>query len=270
MVKIFLCLLFLTIEILGFSKSLFAQPVVPAVQSKQVPDEIYIDPMCQLYTLKGSMLQKFYVSGKPCCHYDSRRYGVPSLVSVDQSMKTMLFFQDYQTMVICNDVLGEIRTLFLSESSIPYVSLANWSRDQHIWLLDPSSMRILKLNEAGQILFQTEPIHLMLSQKWSPTYMREWENRIFITDPEKGILILDLYGYTPQVIPERGVTGMDIYDKQIVYQKGDELRAYDFQIKQVKKVENIQVGGAKRTKVCNGTVFILTEQGVEKKTLNKQ
>ena len=63
---------------------------------------------------------------------------------------------------------------------------------------------------------------------------------------------------------------MDIYDKQIVYQKGDELRAYDFQIKQVKKVENIQVGGAKRTKVCNGTVFILTEQGVEKKTLNKQ
>ena len=84
-------------------------------------------------------------------------YGLGELKDMDVSnpQKLMLFFTDYQTIVFLDNTLSEIKRLELEDIGYWGVTGAAQSPDNFIWIYDPVSYKLIKIDDAGNELYNS-------------------------------------------------------------------------------------------------------------------
>lgn len=203
-----------SLSICFWSMSLFAQ-APKSISAKA--DAIYADKLGMLFVLEGSKLSKYDQSGKYCCNYDSKQYGKPSVVGTSNPLKTLLFYPDFQKVILLGSLMGEIRVIDLSAIGLGLFSVCTFARDQNLWLYDPSSMKLMKINESGTILYQSESLNIILQKSITPNFVLESENLLFVNDPDQGIFLFDQYGVYYKTIAVKGLKDFQVIGEEIYY-----------------------------------------------------
>jgi len=96
------------------------------------------------------------------------------------------------------------------------------------WILDAADYSIKKVNLATNEI----EIDAILPKEWASddsnyVFMREYQNRIFLLDKNKGILMLNMLG---KLITTIEVTGLDFFNfmgEELSYRKGSEIMLFD-------------------------------------------
>jgi hypothetical protein len=191
-------------------------------------DRLFADNLGMLYALDGNKLSKYNASGNYCCSYENKRFGKPKIIYTINPLKTLLFYSDYQQLVILSDLLGEIQVIDIGNLGFSAVSVATYSRDQNIWLYDPGAMKLVKVNESGSVLFQSDPLNVSLQKTINPNYLLEAENFLFVNDAEKGIFIFDTYGNYFKTLPIKGLSDFQVIGDELFYFQNGFLRSYNY------------------------------------------
>lgn len=186
--------------LLGFILASCAVPPVPvsgpstAVAGEEVLipgafSRVLVDKLDQLYTLDGrGQLVKYDPTGKFLFAYANTVLGAPTIVDVTNPLQLVLFYEEYQTIVLLDRTLSDITTLDLRAiPDLQRVTTAGRSFDDRIWVYDDWDRRLKLIDSGGQLLRRSDELQLLLNLTTPPRTILADEMRVYLSFPGRGV-----------------------------------------------------------------------------------
>lgn len=187
---------------------------------------IAIDNFGNFYAAAPNSVLKFSNDGSFLYRYEEFKYGKIGMIDVNNPLKTLVFYPDFMTVVMVDRFLAPINTYNFFELGYQNVSAVASSTDGRIWFYDNIEFKLKKIDESGKIFRESQPLNMLMSQTLNPNFMMERDNKVFLNDPNIGILVFDIFGSYEKTIPLKGVSKFQILQDQLVYFDHLQLNAY--------------------------------------------
>ncbi len=143
------------------------------------------------------------------------KFGKLSYVVAQNPWKTLLFYQNFSTIVILDKYLNIINSINLRNKYILRAKAITNSYDNNIWVYDEQESKLKKINESGDILSETVDFRNLFDEVPTPKKMIDYEGFVYLYDPENGFYIFDYYGSFKKKLPFKGWTDFSVIGKSI-------------------------------------------------------
>ena len=222
---------------LNFTK-LRKSSVVPFSFRRRVRDEAIIpqsskyvttDKLNQIYLVTPSdELIKYSAEGQELFRFHDRTLGEITYLDATNPFQVLVFFEDFQTIVWLDRTLNPISTVNLSNFDFFQISTLAVSSDNYLWIYDNTTFQLKKINNQGQTLVESNELNVLIDNL-NPNFLIEKNNRIYLNNPETGILVFDNFGQFLQTIPITNLSNFQIINNQLFYQKDNTFHIFHFQ-----------------------------------------
>lgn len=174
-------------------------------------------------TYKGGTITKYSADLDSLFTYSPTKVGDTKLLEAGNGLYIFAFYDFFQEYVLTDRFLARpIRTHL--PSSIDYIDLATQSNDNNIWLVENTEFRLIKYNATlNRIETETALNTVIESSNSNFTFLKEYQNQVFLVDAHSGIYVFDNLGNFSRKINARtnkimfdGDTMNYIEDGQIV------------------------------------------------------
>jgi hypothetical protein len=226
-----------------------------------------VDKLGNIYLVSDeNELIKYNANGEQVHSYSNNILGSLSIIDVTNPLKLILFYPDYQLVISLDKNLAEIGRYDLQAFGYNEIQTVGLSNDNHIWLYDPESFSLRKINEQGELVLESFSLVSENLAHLRPTSIKERQNKVYINDPELGILSFDNYGQFVKHIPVLGVLDFQIESGGLIYFDGKAMFRYDpflFESHRVNLGEE-WISDAKSVFLRKEHMYILLKNGVKK------
>ena len=154
------------------------------------------------------------------------QYGTLTYVDAENPWKTILFYQNYSTIVLLDKYLKIVTAINLRKQNIFLVHAVTSSYDNNIWLFDEQDNKLKKMDDNGNILSETVDFRLLFDSVPEPKTIIDRDGFVYLYDPEKGVYIFDYYGSFKSRLPFLNWTNMEVFGKIIYGFDADHLYKY--------------------------------------------
>jgi len=153
------------------------------------------DALQQIYiaTDEGKII-KLSKDGKKLFEYNNRRLGQVGSIDVTNPFNILVYYNDLATIVLLDRTLSLIKEINLFDLNIFEAQAVGLSNDNHIWIYDPIAAQLKKINDKGEILFQSRHLKQAIKSTLNINFLLEQNNRLYLNDASKGIFIFDVFG----------------------------------------------------------------------------
>jgi hypothetical protein len=173
-------------------------------------------------------LLKFDADGNLLFRFFDRTLGTPTDIDATNPFQVLLFYADFQTILLLDRTLNPISRLNLSAFGFFQLQTVCMSNDNNLWIFDNTDFKLKKINAQGQELLQSVMLNELLSGE-SPNFLVEHNNRIYLNDPQRGILIFDNFGQYSETLPLLGLQRFQLLHDELFYQKEGKLWRFHLQ-----------------------------------------
>ena len=227
-------------------------------------DYIAADPLGYIYAVKGEEVYKFNEKGDTLYQQSSKQYGTVSHLDASQSMRILLYFENQQAIGFTDNTLSWHKTpQSLNSSNVPFPTAVCQSfLDNNLWVYDDATSSLLKLNTKLEVIQRNENMPAMLGQPFSPIFMMEQSDKLYVLDSVSGIFVFDLFGSLNRHFKMKGVQKIDVKNGNIFFLKKDKI--YPFMPLEPIQVP-IKTDGIKQIKdfaLLDKKVAILSKKGI--------
>ncbi len=155
-----------------------------------------VDELNQIYLLEqGGRLIQYNEKGDSLTMYnDIKRFGIPDRLDVSNSLRPLLFFPAYSTMVMLDRLLTYRGSLSFRKLQQIQTNLAINAYDGNFWIYDEQVFKLKKINAEGSVLTESADLRLLLQEAPKPTALFELEQHLVLYDPDAGFYLFDFYG----------------------------------------------------------------------------
>lgn len=225
-----------------------------------------VDVLGNMYVITiGNQLKKLNTNGDSSGIFnDVKQYGQPSLIDVSNPLKVLVYYNRFSTVVILDRFLTLRSSInFRNKNIFKVKSIAN-AYDNNIWIFDEQDYKLKKINDAGEVITETNDFRQIFDKAPSPTEMHDTEGYIYLYDPAEGFFIFDYYGSLKNNYPflnweHIAVTKNYLYGFQNKMLHTYTLNTFTTNSYSLKNIaENY-----KTIKAINGKLYILKENAVE-------
>lgn len=179
-----------------------------------------------------------------------RQSGAVTNVDATNPFKLLLYYPSSQTIVITDNTLSLASTIELQPLGLTQVTSVCRSSDDNIWLFDASDFRLRKVDNSGNVV--REGSDLLQQTGFAPdvSFMLEHEQKVYLCDSVRGILVADLYGNYEKTIPIKGLKRFQFVNNQLAYFIDSKLWFYDLRTAQS---DSLSINGVEpfHQAVCN-------------------
>ncbi|MEM7106816.1 MAG: hypothetical protein AAF519_01225, partial [Bacteroidota bacterium] len=170
---------------------------------------------------KDGSVDKYDRKGQLLHHFSPKELAEPTLIEAWNPLKIFLFYQDFQEYTFLDRFLTTANRFSLSPIS-SYVGLATLSTDNNLWLVDLSDFSLKKYDVNFQEITIDRPLDLVLSpDEYELTFMREYQNLLFISDKNEGLLLFDNFGNYLRTLSTQSVDAFGFFNDEIYFVKQD-------------------------------------------------
>lgn len=155
------------------------------------------------------------------------KYGKLTYVDAQNPWKTILFYQNFSTIVLLDKYLNVVTNINLRKQNVFAVKAVASSYDNNIWLFDEQASKLKKIDDAGKTLTETVDFRQLFDSVPSPNVIMDRDGFVYLYDPKKGVYIFDYYGTFKNKIlflnwKDIAVIGKNIYgfDDNYLYKYG--------------------------------------------------
>ena len=155
-----------------------------------------------IYTInKNGQLYKFNQQGKLLCQSNQIKLGIGTQLDIKDPLKPLIYFQDYNTIVIMDNTLNTQQTLDLTLAEVYNSRCVFRSDDDHIWLYDFDNFQLKKINMQLQVTESSMDLSQILNEKPNISQLFESGESVYALDQKNGIYVFDLYGQFEKKVP---------------------------------------------------------------------
>jgi len=199
---------------------------------------------------------------------DVRRYGDIYLLDVSNPLKIIVYYKDFNTLVILDRFLNTRNTVDLRNSGILQAKAVAQSYDNNYWVFDELDNKIKKIDDNGNVLLESADFRVLFNEQYDPTQIIDNDGLLYLYDAKNGWLVFDYYGGYKQRVQVAGWKDVQVNGKNL--QGHDDTYLYFanpamLNIQQVKTNVNLQPV-IKLQKIANKFI-VLTKQGLSIYTL---
>jgi len=162
--------------------------------------------------------------------YSNSNLGKPARIDVSNPLKILVFYPDQQTVVILDNQLAELSQLSLkgnvNKPNYQPAAICKHSGTDHIWLYDELSRKLIRLDEAGNVLASSESFDQLFSFDVEVNTLYCVNDKVYIDTKSDGILLFDAYASYVHTI-EVNMQVHQITDNYIIGLNKNALQFYD-------------------------------------------
>ncbi|MBS1730711.1 MAG: hypothetical protein JSS67_08020 [Bacteroidetes bacterium] len=168
--------------------------------------DFYADNLGNLYLINtDNRIKKLNAHGDSIAVYnDQRRYGDLFSMDVTNPFKEIIFYKDYQTIVVVDKFLNRLNTLNLRNYGIMQSTAVALSYDNNYWIFDEWSNTLKKIDDNGKLLLESADFRLSFGDGFNPGKIIDADGILYLYDPLIGWKIFDYYGHFKKNIPFPG------------------------------------------------------------------
>jgi hypothetical protein len=159
-----------------------------------------------------------------------------------EGMRCFIFNKDLQEFVFLDRFLNISSSGNFKSPSLGFVRIATIANDNNIWLVDDSDFSIKKYNPTNGSILLSTPLNLVLENGiYDFSFIKEYQNYLYLTDPFRGIYIFDNLGNYISTIPGKKEGNLSFYKDKVHFVRNGKLisiNLYDFS-----SIEKIQEKG---------------------------
>lgn len=172
----------------------------------------------ELFVINGdNQLIKYNSNGDSVGVFnDVKKYGKLSYVQAQNSWKTLLFYRNFQTIVLLDKYLKNIGSINLQGKNIFNVAAVTTSYDNNIWLFDGREFKIKKIDDNGNVLMASVDFRQLFDNVPSPVWIGDNDGLLYLYDPSQGIYIFDYYGAFKISLPFKNWKSLFVIKKDII------------------------------------------------------
>ena len=208
---------------------------------------IAVDNFSNFYTAADNSIYKYSPDGGYLYPYEEFSYGKIGMIDVSNPMKILVFYPDFLTVITLDKFLAPLSTYNFFALGYQNVSAVAESIDDHLWFYDNTTFQLKKIDVAGTIYKQSQPLNNVVDAVPNPNFMLEKDNALYMNDPELGILVFDFFGNYVKTIPIKGLSKFQIFQDQIIFFDNKKMNAYNmvtFDLKTLTLPDSVDVRGA--------------------------
>jgi hypothetical protein len=227
------------------------------------------DQLQNLYVVKNDVLEKYDASGKFLFSYSDNTLGRIDFVDPSDPMKVLVLYKAFPQFLILDNTLSvSAAGVPLQQYGLEQANLVCISHDRGYWLYNPANMELLHLTADDLVQNKsTGNISQLLNIIIHPNFLTEQNNRVFLNDPETGILIFDNYGAYYKTVPIKGLSEFQVNGEQIFYLQGGNIKTYNYK-NLTEESELLPDTNVKALRIEKERLFILTDKGVDIYSIN--
>lgn len=186
------------------------------------------DELGNLYILNGNDLNVFDRTGKPSAHNSLNTFGPITGLDAFYSLKPMIFSRPQGRLAVLDNTLSfQGSPLDLSRRGFPQVTLACSSVQSRFWFFDDRGLTIQRVDGRLVEVASTGRLDQLLSFSPQPTYMEEADGRLYVVDPDHGVLLFDLFGTFIRTLNITGPERIQVRNGWLWYVDDGRLYRYD-------------------------------------------
>ncbi|MDA0194383.1 MAG: hypothetical protein O2887_02285 [Bacteroidetes bacterium] len=176
---------------------------------------------------KFGNLNRYSANGDLELTYSTPKRGAVTLLEAWPTLNILLFYQDFQSITLLDRFLTPIVAIDLNDK-VGFVRLATFNYESNFWLIDDSDFSLKLWDRRLDQITVVTPFNLLLNpDKYAITFMREYQNQLFISDLKSGILIFDNLGNYLRTLPFKGVEYFNFFGNEIYFLSDDGLNYYN-------------------------------------------
>ncbi len=218
------------------------------------------DEMGNVYALHGDELELFDKKGRSWLRNSVKTFGRIENIDAFYSLKLMVFSPDQgQLAVLDNTLSAQGSIMNLPRQGFAQVVLACMSVQNNFWFFDERELALMRVDGQLRSLSNTGRLDQLLGFTPKPISMQEHEGRLYVNDPEQGILVFDLFGTYMRTIPLLGASSFQVRGNKLFHFRSGVFYVYDmrsFEVQAFPLAEDLATD-LKDARVERGQVFLL-------------
>ncbi|WP_141719804.1 hypothetical protein [Roseivirga misakiensis] len=199
-----------------------------------------IDRQGNLYFANaGGAIDKYDQDGKLLYHFSPQRKSKPSIIEAWQELRIFVHYKDLQQYLFLDRFLNnsERYSLDFSQSN-NFSGHVTLSGDNNLWAINEQELSLQKIDINNQeVLFETK-LNLQLDfDHLEVQFIRDYQNYLFISDAELGVLMFDNLGnYIEQIIPKADIAFFSFSKNELIYLTHRKLILRDIYTKKEREI----------------------------------
>jgi len=190
-------------------------------------DAIEFDNLFNVYAIKGAEITKYKPDGSKVFEFSDRQLGDVGSLDVTYPLRPLVLYSELNYVVLLDNTLSNNRgRINLTDSPIGLPTIGCSSVQNHFWFYDAMNFSLLRLNENFNQVVTTGNLSQVLRTELDPNFVVEFANRVYLNNPQTGILVFDIFGTYIKTIPIRGLDEFQITEENIIYFKENALHSY--------------------------------------------
>lgn len=202
--------------------------------------------------------------GNALYSYSSTVVANVTLLEAWRSMQILVFYRDLQQYTLLDRFLtplsGYPNPAPLPAGAVGFARTMTFAYDDQFWLFDDTNFSLKKYNAQLQKITVEVPLSLVLdAQEYHITWMREYQNQLFIADRNSGILVFDNLGNYRKTLPFKGLSHFQFAGEQIYFLEQNSLYFYNIYSQATQRIS--MPVEATFAIVVGARLFVYTKQG---------
>jgi hypothetical protein len=191
--------------------------------------DFYVDNLNYIYLLSNDgQLKKLNPSGDSMAVFNNvRKYGKLHSVDVSNPLKILLYYKDFNTIVVLDRFLNIRTSIDLRKESLFQVKSIGQAYDNNIWIYDEQESKIKKVGDDGKIIDQFTDFRLLFDTVPSPQYIIDQDRQLYLYDPATGVFIFDYYGALKRQLPFKQWKDFAVINRSLFGRDDDFLYRYE-------------------------------------------
>ena len=182
---------------------------------------IALDKLGQVYVLApGNRLLRFGSNGVSTGEFSLPGLGRLAGIDVGDPLSPLLWYPDFQAVVLLDRTLGYLSTLYLPDDVFVFPVLVVRGRDNRIWVFDKFQNRLICIDTHGRPQGQSQELNLGGQSPKDPQVLVADEEGFFLSDSLQGIWRFDRLGQFQVFLPVKKVEAiLPIPGRQTIFKK---------------------------------------------------
>lgn len=226
---------------------------IKQIQAKNI-ESVSVDRLGELFLVfKNGVIKKYDTNGNVLASLKKGK--TPSLIEPWFHPLIFAYYRNQQQYIFYDHNLGFLRSDKVDPSVAVSPFLACPTNDNKLLVLDKGDWSIKKINPANNKVLSEFNIDTTSVRKPEFSYLREYQNLIFLLDKSSGIFIFSILGKRINHIKCK-VQNFGFYGEELFYLSGDKVIFYDLYSENTREVK---VEPGKFVIVTDERIFLIKE-----------
>lgn len=226
------------------------------------------DPLGNIYVVKdNNTLLRFNNDGDSLGTFNEIKKGKISQIDASNPLRVLLFFSDYNQIVVLNNMLTQKNVIRLNTAGFNNTNCIANSADGNFWLYDAGQGALIKSDEQLNIKQNTN-LRNFDQNPSNAIYMIESDRSVYISDSVEGIRKFDQFGFYVNTY-HLSANQFQLINGQLIYLSLPYLNAYNTNSFAEKKLLLPSPSDILNVRLERNRLFILRHDKIDIYTMNE-